>query len=208
MLLLINFRLLSFRHSFKLKWAYNKYNFLKSFTDMHIFATSHTGWLEGACCSSVPHLHPARHPLTSSLEKEGSLFVMDSICLFPIPTVGNMETKPPSHFPFHSPLRFLTPSFPLHITNWALYDIIYLWLVRWEWDTADAHFFLLTSDMLFFRRKSNWSVTLCTTLVIQPPIVTPGTIFLRHIFMHSCVDLDTLGKILPVSLMEGCLGNS
>lgn len=62
---------------------------------MLIYATSQTGRLGGACCSSVPHLHPTRHPLTSSLEKEGSLFVMDSICLFPIPTVGNMETNPP-----------------------------------------------------------------------------------------------------------------
>lgn len=120
---------------------------------MHIYATSHTGRLEGACCSSVPHLHPTRHPLTSSLEKEGSLFVMDSICLFPIPTVGNMETKPPSHFPFHSPLRFLTPSFPLHITNWALYDIIYLWLVRWEWDTADAHFFFVNIWHVVFQKE-------------------------------------------------------
>lgn len=123
----------------------------------------------GACCSSAPHLHPTRHPLTSSLEKEGSIFVMDSICLFPIPTVGNMETKPPSHFLFHStlplPPHALAPSFPLHTINWALYDIIYLWMVRWEWDAADADvfFFLLASDVLFFRRKSNWSVTLCTT---------------------------------------------
>lgn len=79
---------------------------------MNIYATSHAGRVEGDCCSSAPHLHPTRHPLTSSLEKEGSLFVMDSICLFPIPTVGNMETKPPSHFPFHSPSSFPRPLLP------------------------------------------------------------------------------------------------
>lgn len=78
---------------------------------MHIYATSHSGRLEGACCSSAPHLLPTRHPLTSSLEKEGSLFVMDSICLFPIPTVGNMEKKTPLISPFTVP-PFPRPLFP------------------------------------------------------------------------------------------------
>lgn len=176
---------------------------------MHVYATSHTGRLEGACCSSVPHLHPTRHPLTSSLEKEGSLFVMDSICLFPIPTVGNMETKPPSHFPFHSSHPISSPPLSLYTsqTEHCMISYIFEWFAESETQQMQI-FFLLPSDMLFFRRKSNWSVTLCTTSVIQPPIVMPGTIFLRHIFMHSCVDLDTLRKISPVSLMEGCLGNS
>ena len=114
----------NFKHGFKLKWVYIKHHYFphKSFTDMHIFATSHTGRLEETCCSSAPHLHPTRHPLTSSLEKEGSLFVMDSICLFPIPTVGNMETKPPSHFPFHSP-----PTFPRSLPPSTHHKLSIVW---------------------------------------------------------------------------------
>lgn len=68
-------------------------------------------------------------------------------------------------------------------------------------------FFLFPSDMLFFRGKLNWSVTLCTTLVIQPHAVMPGTVSLRHIFMHSSVDLDTLRKILASQLDGVCLGD-
>lgn len=175
-----------FRHGFKLRWVYIKYNFYthKSFTHMHIYATSHMGRLEGACCSSAPHLLPTRHPLTSSLEKEGSLFVMESICLFPIPTVGNMETKPPSHFPFHSPpISSPPPSLYTSQTEHCMISYIFEWFAESETQQMQIFsFFLLPSDMLLFRRKSNWSVTLCTTLVIQPPIVTPGTIFPQTYF--------------------------
>lgn len=52
------------------------------------------GHFERACCPSVPILLPTSHPLNSSLDKEGSLFLMDSICFFPILTVRNMETPP------------------------------------------------------------------------------------------------------------------
>lgn len=174
---------------------------------MHIYATSHTGQLEGACCSSAPHLLPTRHPLTCLLEKEGSLFVMDSICLFPIPTVGNMETNPSLIS------LFTVPPFPRPLLCSTHHKLSIVWYhISLNASLRVRHsrcrfFFLLPSDMLFFRRKSNRSVTLCTTSVTQPPIVTPGTVFLRHIFMHSCVDLDTLRKISPVSLMEGCFGN-
>lgn len=99
----------------------------------------HNIWaLWAACCPSVPIALPTSHPLNSSLDKEGSLFLMDSICFFPIPTVGNMET-PPLISLFTAPP--FPPPTPLHLANGALYDIIYLWMLLWEWDAADADFF-------------------------------------------------------------------
>lgn len=93
---------------------------------------------------AMPYLAPTPHPLTSSLDKWGSLFTglhlwWTAFCCFRYPPWEMWGQKPPSPSFFHSFLPFLAPlSTPLK--NCALYDIICLSTTCWKKDAADADF--------------------------------------------------------------------
>lgn len=162
----------SFTHT--CKTCYVKYHF---FTFNHISLSltytfmGHNIWALWASVLPIcAHLTSHSHPLNSSLDKEGSLFLMDSICFFPIPTVGNMEM--PLLISLFTVPHFLPPLLYTSQTEHCMISYIFEYFC--ESETQQMQIFLLPSDMLFFRRKLNWLVTLCMTLVIQPVIVMLG----------------------------------
>lgn len=108
-----------------------------------------------------PTYRPSPTPLTPSLNKWGQSILCPSIFdgQHLVVSDTHREKCGDKGLP-------LLPSFTVSchclctpLKNWALYDIMCLWMVRWERVRCSRCWFY-SLGMLFFRRKLNWSVTL------------------------------------------------
>lgn len=145
------------------------------------------------CCHAPLTSHP--DPLHLFIWQRGQSVlrhVMDNIWLFVISTERNVDKNTPPPFPFSTVSSvFLLPFLRLSKPSIIPYHMSLNGLLR----EGHSRCYKYPLGMLFFRKKLNWSVTVCTmTFVIHPPMAIWDSVFLRHVFMHSFVDLDTLGQ--------------